>query len=236
MNLMNDAQLGQALADRPAPTVTIEKMQERIKSVEFSLLPKTTVTVCNITLDNGYSVRGESACVDIRNYDQAIGERIAYDNAVKKLWPLFGFLLAEQMHEATRRIGDGTFSPEDVAEIAHEANRALCNLLPHVGDKQPSWADAPDWQRKSAIQGVLFHLDHPDANPAASHENWMREKLADGWTRGDVKDAEAKTHPCIVPFDRLPHSDQAKDHLFRAIVHALAPFTIREDDLGGEAA
>ena len=54
-----------------------------------------TVTICSITLDNGFSVRGESACVNPANYNQEIGEKIAYDNAFNKLWPLYGFLLAE---------------------------------------------------------------------------------------------------------------------------------------------
>lgn len=45
-------------------------------------------------------MRGESACVNPENYDEEIGTTIAYDNAFKQLWPLFGFMLAEdQMRE-----------------------------------------------------------------------------------------------------------------------------------------
>lgn len=55
-----------------------------------------TVTHCRIILDNGFSVSGESACVNAENYNQEIGERIAYNNAFRQLWPLFGFLLAEK--------------------------------------------------------------------------------------------------------------------------------------------
>jgi hypothetical protein len=40
---------------------------------------------------------------------------------------------------------------------------------------------------------------------------------------GEVKDAEKKTHPCIVPYKDLPPEQQAKDHLFKAVVSALAP-------------
>ena len=47
-------------------------------------------------LDNGFSVSGESACVNPENYNQQIGEKIAFDNAFRQLWPLFGFLLAEK--------------------------------------------------------------------------------------------------------------------------------------------
>lgn len=108
---------------------------------------------------------------------------------------------------------------ETVARIAHEVNRAYCAAL---GDEsQPAWNDAPDWQRQSALNGVRFHLDNPNADASASHENWFKEKAAAGWVFGLVKDPVAKTHPCCVPFTNLPRSQQAKDHIFRAIVHAL---------------
>ena len=111
---------------------------------------------------------------------------------------------------------------EQIARICHDANRALCAS---VGDfSQTSWDEAPDWQRESAVEGVQFHLAHPDASASASHDRWLTEKVETGWVYGEVKDAVAKTHPCIVPFEQLPPEQQAKDHLFRGIVHALAPF------------
>jgi hypothetical protein len=110
--------------------------------------------------------------------------------------------------------------PVDIARICHEANRALCQAF---GDNsQSKWDDAPEWQRESALSGVKFHHDNPGAGPAASHENWMREKLAAGWQYGPTKDPERKLHPCLVPFEELPAEQQAKDHVFRAIVHAVA--------------
>jgi hypothetical protein len=51
-----------------------------------------------ITLENGYSVRGESACVDPTNFNKEIGENFAYEDAVRKIWPLEGYLLKEQMY------------------------------------------------------------------------------------------------------------------------------------------
>lgn len=98
-NLISDDVLSQKLEASPAPRVTKLLIDSRIKDV-FYIRILETVTVCNITLDNGYTVRGESACVNIANYDQAIGERISYDNAYQKLWPLFGFLLAENQYQA----------------------------------------------------------------------------------------------------------------------------------------
>lgn len=105
-----------------------------------------------------------------------------------------------------------------IAHVAHEVNRAYCQAL---GDNsQAAWDDAPEWQRDSALDGVMFHLQHPDAGPEASHQAWCDAKIADGWQYGTVKDADAKTHPCLVPFDQLPREQQAKDYLFRAVVHS----------------
>jgi len=106
-----------------------------------------------------------------------------------------------------------------IARIAHEVNRAYCMAL---GDtSQPPWEQAPAWQQSSAYEGVKFHMANLDAGPEASHNNWMQQKLADGWVYGETKDPEAKTHPCLVPFEDLPVKQAAKDYLFRAVVHEL---------------
>lgn len=106
-----------------------------------------------------------------------------------------------------------------IAKVCHQANKAWCESQ---GDlSQSDWADAPDWQVQSAITGVKFRLENPDAPASAQHESWMKEKLSQGWVWGKVKDMEKKTHPCIVPFEELPEFQQKKDKLFSAIVDAL---------------
>ena len=107
---------------------------------------------------------------------------------------------------------------EVIARTAHEVNRAYCEAL---GDtSQPAWEDAPEWQRTSARLGVALHLG-ADVGPEASHESWMKQKLAEGWVYGPVKRPNLKEHPCIVPFSDLPKEQQAKDFIFRAVVHAM---------------
>lgn len=107
-----------------------------------------------------------------------------------------------------------------IAKVCHEANRAYCQTL---GDEsQAEWNLAPSWQRKSAMNGVWFHLENPNATPSASHDKWRTEKVGAGWKHGKVKDEGAKTHPCIVDFDQLPIQQQRKDVLFAAIVGALS--------------
>lgn len=114
---------------------------------------------------------------------------------------------------------DGKANPFDrIARVCHEVNRAYCQAL---GDmSQPTWEEAPAWQRESARMGVDLHSSG-DFGPEASHISWMQQKLDEGWTYGPVKDADHKTHPCIRPFAELPPQQQAKDFIFRAIVHEL---------------
>ena len=110
-------------------------------------------------------------------------------------------------------------SQDEIARVAHEVNRSYCQAL---GDNsQPAWDDAPQWQRDSALLGVKLHTENPNAGPQASHESWMAQKLAEGWVYGPEKRPDLKQHPCIVPFDDLPREQQAKDYLFRGVVHAL---------------
>lgn len=109
-----------------------------------------------------------------------------------------------------------------IARVAHETNRAYCETL---GDfSQPMWDLAPDWQKDSAIKGVQFHVSAHERgempSPSASHDSWLEEKRAAGWTYGPVKDADKKEHPCFVPYAELPVSQRLKDYLFGAVVAA----------------
>lgn len=108
---------------------------------------------------------------------------------------------------------------EQIAMVCHETNRAYCAAM---GDTtQLPWDQAPEWQRTSAINGVAFHRDNPDAKPSDSHESWLREKTTAGWKYGPVKDAAKKEHPCCVPYDQLPVEQQIKDALFIAVIRAI---------------
>lgn len=110
---------------------------------------------------------------------------------------------------------------EAIACVCHEANRAYCAVV--MGDdSQKPWLDAPAWQREGSRNGVRGILAGDIRHPMDAHVAWMKEKVEQGWVYGETKDAEAKTHPCIVEYDALPQLQRYKDHLFFAIVQALS--------------
>jgi hypothetical protein len=106
-----------------------------------------------------------------------------------------------------------------IAKVCHQANKAYCEA--NGDNSQKDWEEAEEWQRQSAIKGVEFRVNNSNAGHDAQHNSWMEEKINDGWVYGVLKDAQSKTHPCIVPFENLPLFQQKKDALFCSIVDAL---------------
>ena len=82
-----------------APRVTPEHLESVIVSEQYHVFPNTTFTACLLTLKNGYTVLGESACASPENYDAALGRTIARSNAVNHIWSLEGYLLKERLSE-----------------------------------------------------------------------------------------------------------------------------------------
>lgn len=101
--------------------VTIEQIEARIEQKYFFNLGKaiaaecpdasiehiekaSLTTVCVLILNNGFVIKGKSACVDPRIYDEMKGQLYAYEDAVEKLWELEGYLLKNKLYEANNGI------------------------------------------------------------------------------------------------------------------------------------
>ena len=80
--------------------VTKDGIESKIKKITYMRVPDSTVTICQLEMLNGFSVRGESACVDPQNFDKEVGEEYAYVDAFSKLWQLEGYLLKEALYIA----------------------------------------------------------------------------------------------------------------------------------------
>ena len=82
-----------------APRLSPADIDHAIAAEAYHVFPGTTLTVCCLTLRNGYQVTGESAAASPANFNDELGRRIARDNARNKIWGLEGYLLRQKLHE-----------------------------------------------------------------------------------------------------------------------------------------
>lgn len=143
----------------PAPRLTPELIRAVIKDETYTRLPDSNVTVCRLTLQNGFSVLGVNmGSVDPANYNQEIDCEYAFKDAFSKIWQLEGYLLAERLYNE-REGGENTKSAavqvfhvlrqvQDVIrsrgenELAEEALERITALL-----QEP----LADWEPPSAV-------------------------------------------------------------------------------------
>ena len=84
-----------------APRLTPDKIDAVIFNEDYHVFDGTTLTVCCLTLKNGFTVTGESAAASPENFDVEIGRKIARANAREKIWALEGYLLKERLSATT---------------------------------------------------------------------------------------------------------------------------------------
>ena len=113
-----EQQIEQEIQDKGlnAPRLTPEYIDSKIKGIEYILARDVckrdngveifdapaslqTLTFCVLTLENGFTVTGESACASPENFDAEIGCKIAFQNAREKIWQLEGYLLKERLYQ-----------------------------------------------------------------------------------------------------------------------------------------
>lgn len=101
---MSDTTIEKEIKDKglTAPRVTLERLDEVILTEQYHVFEGTTVTVCALTLQNGFTVVGESAAASPENFDAELGKRIAKDNAKQKIWALEGYLLKQKLHDEAK--------------------------------------------------------------------------------------------------------------------------------------
>ena len=87
-----------------APRLTPALIDEQVKDVDYYVFPGTTLTVCAMTLQNGFIVTGESAAASPENFNEEIGRKIAYDNARNKIWAFEGYALRDVLSGRSQRI------------------------------------------------------------------------------------------------------------------------------------
>jgi gamma-glutamyl-gamma-aminobutyrate hydrolase PuuD len=93
---MTNDELNKTVSKQVGVKVTQERVQSRIKDAAYMRIPDTTCIICNLTLVNGFTVRGESSCIDPNLFDESIGSQLAYRDAIRKLWELEAYRLCEE--------------------------------------------------------------------------------------------------------------------------------------------
>lgn len=82
--------------------VTAEALAAKIVDATYVVMPDGRTTICQLTMENGFTVRGESSCVSVENFNKALGEEYSYRKALDKAWAFEGYLLAEDRHRESR--------------------------------------------------------------------------------------------------------------------------------------
>lgn len=98
--MLNEKELEKEINDKGlnAPRLNPKMIDDVIKDEYYHIVPGTTLTLCVLTLQNGFTVTGESAAASLENFDEEIGKKIAKDNARNKIWQLEGYLLKQKLY------------------------------------------------------------------------------------------------------------------------------------------
>lgn len=81
------------------PRLTPEGIDKKIESETYTIMPSGKTIVCELTLRNGFTVRGEASVVSRSNFNEEVGRKISREDARNKVWQLEGYLLQQKLHE-----------------------------------------------------------------------------------------------------------------------------------------
>jgi hypothetical protein len=99
---MSEQEIEQEIQDKglTAPRITPQDIDDCIVSEEYHVFPDSCLTVCCLTLKNGFNTVGHSACASPENFNAEIGQTIARKNAREEIWVLEGYLLKQRLSDA----------------------------------------------------------------------------------------------------------------------------------------
>ncbi len=100
---MNNTEIESEIQEKglTAPRVTSRRIDEVVVSESYHVFENSQLTVCCLTLENGFTVTGESACASPENFNKELGRKISKDKAKDKIWVLEGYALKQKLHETT---------------------------------------------------------------------------------------------------------------------------------------
>lgn len=129
--------------------LTVEKLNAQIARVDYLRFGETG-TFCYITLVNGYTVTGESGCIDPTIFKEEIGKQIAYDNAFEKLWGVLGYSEKQRWYKETQL----TYV-DRLAEELYDLDEKRTKLVEFLAKGQPSHIPNEEWERLTKQEEVM---------------------------------------------------------------------------------
>lgn len=117
-----------------------EKIESHITNIEYQRFSKTG-TLCVITLHNGYTVTGESGCIDPETFNEEIGKGIAYNNAFEKLWGILGYVEKQRWYRETQL----TYA-DRLAEELSDLDEKRTKLIAFLANGQPNFISNEKWE------------------------------------------------------------------------------------------
>lgn len=108
----NDAEAGRLAV---SPRVTLEQLKSKVSACYYftahqaitACVPGSAIltdgnlevlTLCILVVENGFTLVGKSAPASPTNFNPEFGRKLAYEDALKQLWPLEGYLLRSYLH------------------------------------------------------------------------------------------------------------------------------------------
>lgn len=87
-----------------APRVTYAQVEDAIVGETYTVLPSGKVMVCELTLRNGFTVRGEGSAVSKANFNEEVGKKVSRAKAVDQVWAFLGYQLQEKLHRDSMNV------------------------------------------------------------------------------------------------------------------------------------
>lgn len=142
--------------------LTVEKLNAQIARVDYLRFGETG-TFCYITLVNGYTVTGESFCIDPSIFNEEMGKKVAYENAFNQLWGILGYVEKERWFNETQR----SVKERVACELADlDENRTKLAAL--LEKDQPAFISDKQWD-----------LLHKQADAMTAYAMTLQERLTD---------------------------------------------------------
>ena len=95
---VTETELNNNQKNNGAKRITLDALKNNIKKIDYYIHLDSQLTICILTLNNGFTVTGQSACADPKMFDENVGKRLAYTDAEKSIWPLMGYALKEEIY------------------------------------------------------------------------------------------------------------------------------------------